>query len=359
MFKLCSLYLQRSIILNTTSVLNKQHKMMTDSIIISQALDALKASLPINDIISTIVDGNDTIVKIMNTDFVCQVKENITKSTLNPTLATMKYKKDDKRQLLLITQYVNPLLSAELASNGINYLDCAGNCLIRYIKKGSLIFQISNQGRKNMEPKTKTYPVFQDAGLKVVFYLLQDISNVKKPYREIKEQTGVSLGSVKNVLDELARRGFVCETQNGRIIKDKKQLLDLWVSNYNEILKPKLFLGNMAFRTEDKRNEWNNIELPQGMVWGGEPASNLKNGYLQPGSFDIYTELPAAHIMRTGTVKQDVNGEIHLYKKFWTWETSDGKVPAILIYADLMGSGNSRCLEAAQRIFEDELKDFK
>lgn len=43
----------------------------------------------------------------------------------------------------------------------------------------------------------KTYPVFQDAGLKVVFYLLQNADNIKKPYREIKEQIGVSLGSVK------------------------------------------------------------------------------------------------------------------------------------------------------------------
>ena len=41
----------------------------------------------------------------------------------------------------------------------------------------------------------------------------------------------------KQLLDELARRGFVCDTKNGRIIKDKKQLLDLWVSNYNEVLQ--------------------------------------------------------------------------------------------------------------------------
>jgi len=205
----------------------------------------------------------------------------------------------------------------------------------------------------------KTYPVFQDAGLKVVFYLLQDADNIKKPYREIKEQIGVSLGSVKNVLDELARRGFVCDTKNGRIIKDKKQLLDLWVSNYNEVLKPKLLVGAMAFRTEANRNEWKNIALPKGMSWGGEPAANLTDGYLQPGFFDIYTEIPAAHLIRTGVVKQDANGEIHLYNKFWNWETDNRTVPAILIYADLMGSGNSRRLEAAQRILKNKLRDFE
>ncbi|WOG32954.1 type IV toxin-antitoxin system AbiEi family antitoxin [Segatella copri] len=338
---------------------------MANNNIINQALDALKASLPMDDVMSTTaikekcVNDNDTIVKIMNVDFVCLVKENITKTSLNPTLATMQAMNNDKQQILLVTQYVTPQVSTELASKGINYLDCAGNCLVRYMKRGNLIFQISNQGRKNTEPQVKTYPVFQDAGLKVVFYLLQNADNVKKPYREIKEQIGVSLGSVKNILDELARRGFVCDTRNGRAIKDKKKLLDLWVSNYNEVLKPKLLVGTMAFRTEAKRNEWKNIELPQGMVWGGEPAANLIDGYLQPGSFDIYTELPAAHLMRTGAVKQDVNGEIHLYNKFWNWETDNRTIPAILIYADLMGSGNCRCLEAAQRILKNELKDFE
>ena len=34
----------------------------------------------------------------------------------------------------------------------------------------------------------------------------------------------------------------------------------------------------------------------------------------------------------------------------------DTTVPAILIYADLMGSGNSRNIEAAQRILEHELQ---
>lgn len=175
----------------------------------------------------------------------------------------MQTMNNDKQQILLVTQYVTPQVSTELANRGINYLDCAGNCLVRYTKAGNLIFQIFNQGRKNIESKMKTYPVFQDAGLKVVFYLLQNADNIKKPYREIKEQIGVSLGSVKNVLDELARRGFVCDTKNGRIIKDRKQLLDLWVSNYNEVLKPKLLVGTMAFRTEENRNEWKNIALPR------------------------------------------------------------------------------------------------
>ena len=153
---------------------------MTNNSIINQALDALRASLPVGDVVSTTAvkgnctNENDVTVKIMNVDFLCHVRENITKTTLNPTLATMQTMNNDKQQILLVTQYVTPQVSIELANRGINYLDCAGNCLVRYTKAGKLIFQIFNQGRKNIESKMKTYPVFQDAGLKVVFYLLQN-----------------------------------------------------------------------------------------------------------------------------------------------------------------------------------------
>lgn len=83
---------------------------MANNIIINQALDALRASLPVGDVVSTTAvkvnctNENDVTVKIMNIDFVCHVRENITKATLNPTLATMQTMNNDKQQILLVTQ---------------------------------------------------------------------------------------------------------------------------------------------------------------------------------------------------------------------------------------------------------------
>ena len=82
--------------------------MMANNIIINQALDALRASLPVGDVVSTTAvkvnctNENDVTVKIMNVDFVCHVRENITKATLNPTLATMQTMNNDKQQILLV-----------------------------------------------------------------------------------------------------------------------------------------------------------------------------------------------------------------------------------------------------------------
>lgn len=205
----------------------------------------------------------------------------------------------------------------------------------------------------------KAYPVFQDAGIKVIFYLLQDKNNINKAYREIQENTGVALGTVKNVIDELVTRNFILVTDKGRILKNRKALLDLWVENYNQVLKPKLLIGRMAFRTNEQRNKWKTMELPEGMYWGGESAANMIDNYLEPGAFDIYTDVPTAYLMKTGFVKQDTNGEIKVYQKFWQWETENHLAPLILIYADLMGSNNSRCLEAANRLMEYGLNDFE
>ena len=91
---------------------------------------------------------------------------------------------------------------------------------------------------------------------------------------------------------------------------------------------------------------------------GGECAAHLIDDYLQPGAFYIYTEVPTAHLLKSGFVKPDAEGEISIYQKFWQWETENRLVPLVLIYADLMGSGNSRCLEAADRLKKYVLEDY-
>ncbi|RJV09000.1 hypothetical protein DWZ67_02125 [Bacteroides sp. AF34-31BH] len=259
----------------------------------------------------------------------------------------------------MIAKYITPTVMDDLANNGINTLDCAGNCYIRYEKENKVIFHLTNKGEKNTLIAEKPYPAFQEAGLKVIFYLLQDIANVNKPYREIQGATGISLGAIKNVFDALTERNFILQTNRRRVLKNVNALFNLWAENYNQVLKPKLLLGKMSFRTNDQRMNWTALKLPEGMYWGGEGGANKIDGYLEPGVFDIYTDIPAANLLKTGMVMQNENGEIRIYQKFWKWETDNQLVPLMLIYADLIGSGNSRCLEMAERLLDYGLKDYK
>lgn len=329
------------------------------------ALEALKEKFTLPDDVVIHKEngayGNfDALVQIMNVDFLCKIKGNITATNINTIVNHLqKYMAIENRPVLLVAKYINPNMFDKLVGLGLNILDCAGNCHIRYMNGNIPVFHLINKGEKNVFANEKAYPVFQDAGIKVIFYLLQDKNNINKAYREIQENTGVALGTVKNVIDELVTRNFILVTDKGRILKNRKALLDLWVENYNQVLKPKLLIGRMAFRTNEQRNKWKTMKLPEGMYWGGESAANMIDNYLEPGAFDIYTDVPTAYLMKTGFVKQDTNGEIKVYQKFWQWETENHLAPLILIYVDLMGSNNSRCLEAANRLMEYGLNDFE
>ena len=333
--------------------------------ILNLALGALKEkfALPDNVVIhrENRAYGNfNALIQIMNVDFLCEIKGNITATNINTIVNHLqKYMVAENRPVLLVAKYINPNIFDKLVGFGLNVLDCSGNCHIRYMNGNIPIFQLTNRGEKNMFANEKAYPVFQDAGIKVIFYLLRDVKNVNKVYREIQENTGVALGTVKNVIDELVKRNFILVTDKRRILKNRRALLDIWVENYNQVLKPKLLMGRLAFRTNEQRNKWLAMELPAGMYWGGECAANVIDNYLEPGTFEIYTDVPTAYLMKTGFVKQDANGEIKVYQKFWKWETENHIVPLILVYADLMGSGSSRCLEAANRLIEYGLNDFE
>ena len=333
--------------------------------ILNLALEALqrKLALPENAVIQR--EDNpcknfDAIVQIMNVDFLCEVKNIVTTATIGNIASRLKVlAATEKQPVLLIAKYITPSIIDDLASNGINTLDCAGNCYIRYEKGNKVIFHLTNKGERNALITEKPYPAFQEAGLKVIFYLLQDVVNVNKTYREIHIATGVSLGAIKNVFSILAKKNFILLTKSKRTLKNKRVLFDLWVENYNQVLKPRLLLGKMSFRTNDSRMNWSALQLPEGMYWGGEGGANKIDDYLEPGAFDIYTDIPAANLLRTGMVMQNENGEIRIYQKFWKWETDGQLAPLILIYADLMGSGNSRCREMAERLLDYGLKDYK
>jgi hypothetical protein len=54
----------------------------------------------------------------------------------------------------------------------------------------------------------------------------------------------------------------------------------------------------------------------------------------------------------------DDDGKIEVYQRFWTiGENGQQTVPSLLVYADLIYSGDPRNLETAQRIYERYLQN--
>lgn len=281
--------------------------------------------------------------------FFCVVRNQVNKANYNLLLQQLAGIKElTDKPLLVVARHFVPELLDNFSKDGVNVVDSSGNC---NIQSGLLYIRII--GQKGYVPKEAKGKAFNEAGLKLIFFFLNDETLINKPYRKISDVTGASLGTINNVMDELGKSRYLITTEKGRLLKNKKELLDVWQTYYNQMLKPKLLLKEMEFTSDEGLKDWEDIVLPDGMCWGGESGAYMLDGYLTPEQFDIYTNVPSTRLVLTRKVKIQEKGRIHVYRKFWNGEMDCKTAPKVVIYADLMGSGNSRCIEAAQRLVEN------
>jgi hypothetical protein len=292
----------------------------------------------------------DTDISIGDVKLVGEVKSYVNNANFNQMLFRLQeIRQTSKLPIMLIVGDISPQNLMRFAEEGINVLDHAGNC---YINIPPLYILIT--GQKLVKPKETVKKVFNDSAIKLIFYFLLDKSNIAKPYRKIVEETGFSIGTVKNVIEKMTLRHHIIKTSKGRVLMDWRKLLDDWQVAYNQTLKPKLFLKKMTLAKPERIKNWKDTKLPQDACWGGESGANLTDGYLIPEIHTIYTGGDSNEIIRTSRILPSSEGEILVYKKFWTGIEENHIAPKILIYADLMGTANSRCLDAAKRIMTDE-----
>jgi hypothetical protein len=292
----------------------------------------------------------DTDISIGNVKLVGEVKSYVNNANFNQMLFRLQeIRQTSKLPIMLIVGDISPQNLMKFAEEGFNVLDHAGNC---YINIPPLYILIT--GQKLVKPKETVKKVFNDSAIKLIFYFLLDKSNIAKPYRKIVEETGFSIGTVKNVIEKMTLRHHIIKTSKGRVLMDWRKLLDDWQVAYNQTLKPKLFLNKMTLVKPERIKNWKDTKLPQDACWGGESGANLTDGYLIPEIHTIYTGGDSNEIIRTSRILPSSEGEILVYKKFWTGIEENHIAPKILIYADLMGTANRRCLDAAKRIMTDE-----
>ena len=292
----------------------------------------------------------DTDISIGDVKLVGEVKSYVNNANFNQMLFRLQeIRQTSKLPIMLIVGDISPQNLMKFAEEGFNVLDHAGNC---YINIPPLYILIT--GQKLVKPKETVKKVFNDSAIKLIFYFLLDKSNIAKPYRKIVEETGFSIGTVKNVIEKMTLRHHIIKTSKGRVLMDWRKLLDDWQVAYNQTLKPKLFLNKMTLVKPERIKYWKDTKLPQDACWGGESGANLTDGYLIPEIHTIYTGGDSNEIIRTSRILPSSEGEILVYKKFWTGIEENHIAPKILIYADLMGTANSRCLDAAKRIMTDE-----
>ena len=305
----------------------------------------------------------DAIVAINGIDFTVSAKSEIRSSNIGLVLSQiMELKAKTKRPIIVIAKFIAAEVAKELKSKSINYLDISGNA---YIKEGNLFLYVTGQ-KVVKAKKTNQSRAFQDVGLRLIFNFLVKPESLQLSYRELSEQTGIAIGSISNVMKELEDLNFLIKTETKRVFKKKQDLLDRWIVAYHDVLRPKLVRRTLRFADKNSYSVWKELVLKNQcdnkVFWGGEPAAALITNYLKPSFYTIYTTTGWQECAKNLSLVPDDNGDVEILTAFWNDsinKTSQFTVPALLVYADLIGSGLERNLETAKILFENELQNIK
>src|SRR5690606_35645064 len=139
-----------------------------------------------------------------------------------------------------------------------------------------------------------------------------------------------------NVLNELESLHFLLRSKNLKVLKNKTELLNRWVSAYNEVLRPKIFRKKMRFIHSDDKKVWTKLaeeKETKGFQWGGEPGANLNGVNLRPEIFTLYSNHTLPELATTLRMYPDPDGEIEVLSKFWDTSLDQGnKAPQLIIY---------------------------
>ena len=306
----------------------------------------------------------NAIITINGIQFVVYNKSEVRASNKSSVLADIGNIKT-RKPIIVITKYIAKEVAEEFKSKSINYLDVAGNCFIKH--KGVFFFVIGQKPEKIS--KTNQARAFQEAGLKLIFNLLASQESLQYSYRKLAEITGISIGSVSNVMKELEELNFILKTKQKRVLKNSKLLLDRWVISYHDILKPRMLKKRMRFINENNTSSWNNLKpknINESILWGGEPAASIITKQLSPKLFTIYSNENWRSLAKNLLMIPDDNGNVELYNIFWKADGFEMNkynglrvAPVLIIYADLVTSGSDRNLEIAKRILSNELQYIK
>ena len=258
------------------------------------------------------------------------------------------------RPFIIIAERIFPKIKEQLRQHKIAYLEANGNI---YFHENRFHYFIDTQ--KPIDQKKETgNRAFTKTGLKVLFHFLLHEKLINLPHREIAETTNVAHGNIAYIFNGLKENGFLLKLNKNTLqLNNKKELLEKWIVAYKETLQPALKTGQFRFANDNDFIHWRNILLKEETLWGGEPAGDLLTNYLRPGELTLYTKENRNELIKNYRMVPDPFGNIKIYKKFWNEELDDqtNTVPALLIYADLINTSDSRCHEVAQIIWDKQL----
>lgn len=250
---------------------------------------------------------------------------------------------------VLLAPHVAPEAAMALARAGIPFLDAAGNA---YLAGPGLLVRIIGQAQPRATPRPPAPPrLFTAKGMRVMFVLLARPDYLGRPQREVAAAAQVAVGTVAGVFEGLRALGYLRQAGAVRLHR-RGDLATQWVNTY--IQRNPYQNKNNRFTAADPE-WWKTIDLKRyDACFGGDVAAAKLTGYLKPKLCIVHTFGDANALKRDARMRTDPVGDILITEAFWRLPPDERTetAPPLIVYAQLLATGDPRAIEAAKLIHE-------
>jgi hypothetical protein len=258
------------------------------------------------------------------------------------------------RRHLVVADRINVRTMTTYRNRKIDYVDLAGNALIRF---GDVYVDVRGRNlaarKTTNESRHAPTNLFSARRAQVTFALIVWPELLTLPIRYTSEAAGVSIGIAFQTIQLLRHRGYLLDEMNPYIVR-KSELIDRWTDAFATGLRNKLAIA--AYRGEHLDVLSGGSEA-QWFISGESAVRSL----VRPTTLTIYVNGLDSALIAANRWRRDGQPNIDVRQKFWKdprqilhedrgleFQDLEHEAPALLVYADLMASGDGRQREAAQ-----------
>lgn len=268
--------------------------------------------------------------------------------------------------VVLVTPHIPRQMGERLATQGINFVDCAGNVHLRLPHHTILILgKPAPRAHARRRPRTAVTA----AWMRIAYAFL---AQPEQPWttRTLHKATGVAIGHAAEMVAGLRTEGLVRRAaKRGRqLTLDPRRLAHLWVEEYGAALRPHLVLGTYAPLRGDlealveRMKAWEQAPGPWALTgtWGAYQLVRFYTG----DRLALFVEPPAHGWVQALGIVPDDRGPVTLLAPVapLQWEDTTTPLlpvaPPLLVYADLLYIGEERARQQAQLLARAHLREL-
>lgn len=266
----------------------------------------------------------------------------------NLTALLHQARQHESRDILLITQYLNPRTATTLQRAGIQYIDGAGNAMIDF---GGVYVRVEGRRPERGNEKrhgpltTEASNLFSPRRAQVIMALVSWPELANESVRAIAECAGTSVGIAQSTTTLLRKM----DLEPHRMQRDHDRLIDMWVAAYPEGLGRTLAIS--SFEGDPSPYSINHAEAD---IWvSGEALAPDLSGQ---GTLTLYVEHFNPGLVTGRRWRRTQSPNIFIRRKFW--HEPEGRfeatlltppeAPPLIVYADMMAISDPRVRIAAE-----------